>query len=794
MTGSSGEPLHMHTAEMTPHFAHSENDHGQRHLLKEHLGCVSSLAGKFAAGTAWQDEAALAGLLHDLGKYGDLFQARLQGKEAGLDHWSSGAVAALQPYGALVAALAIEGHHIGLQAAAPAVLAQRFRTVLAGASPLGHHIRLSDGDLSRLLDRAKLDGLMLAKPDQPVIPLGQPDAWQHAIARMLDVRMLFSSLVDADFLDTEAHFNGGPEGKQYRPEGLPLDTGRAALALDHYMTKSVRPVRQQGQSSDDVAQTRAQLWDAVTEAATQPTGVFSLTAPTGSGKTLAMLQFALAHAKQNGLKRIVLAIPYLSIIEQTAREYRKVFADDPELFILEHHSLAGVGAEQSDPNKHDDAERQRRLHSENWDAPIIITTNVQLLESLFSNRPSACRKLHRLRDAVILFDEAQSLPQHLAVPTLAALSHLASGYNNSVIFATATQPAFDTLDAAVRKHAVSGWQPTEIVPGHAAMFARLKRVEVQWPKADESFTWDALADTLRADAVPQALCVLNLKRHAHALLKAMEGADGLLHLSTNLCTAHRRKVLEEVRKRLDPANRLPCRLVSTQCVEAGVDLDFPLVYRAMAPLEAVAQAAGRCNREGRMNGIGLLGQVRVFESALDASERSRMFPNFAYFQATEVTSSLLRESQGNLSINDPEVFRRYYQRLYGVSRPVDQNVDLTKAITGLDFPEIARRYRLIDQDAIQIVVPWKPCIDEYMALRQQATVSVDGGWMRRAQALSVSIYRPKADHPAWGHLIPAHFRRGGDSDEWFVLEDPQGKFYDEILGLQLPNNLSVMIA
>lgn len=471
-----------------------------------------------------------------------------------------------------------------------------------------------------------------------------------------------------------------------------------------------------------------------------------------------------------------------------------MFADDPEFFILEHHSLAGVGAEQSDPNKHDDAERQRRLHSENWDAPIIITTNVQLLESLFSNRPSACRKLHRLRDAVILFDEAQSLSQHLAVPTLAALSHLASGYNSSVVFATATQPAFDTLDAAVRKHAVSGWQPTEIVPGHAAMFARLKRVEVQWPKADESFTWDALADTLRADATPQALCVLNLKRHAHALLKAMEGANGLFHLSTNLCTAHRREVLDEVRKRLDPSNPQPCRLISTQCVEAGVDLDFPLVYRAMAPLEAVAQASGRCNREGRMNRMGMLGQVRVFDPVLDTSELKRMFPNFAYFQATQVTASLLRENCGDLSINDPEVFRRYYQRLYGVSRPTDQNVDLTDAITGLDFPEIARRYRLIDQDAIQIVVPWKPCIDEYMALREQATVSVDGGWMRRAQALSVSIYRPKADHPAWGHLIPAHFRRGGDSDEWFVLEDPQGKFYDEILGLQLPNNLSVMIA
>jgi hypothetical protein len=384
-----------------------------------------------------------------------------------------------------------------------------------------------------------------------------------------------------------------------------------------------------------------------------------------------------------------------------------------------------------------------------------------------------------LRDAVILFDEAQSLPQHLAVPTLAALSHLASDYHSTVVFATATQPAFDTLDAAVRKHAASGWQPREIVPAHADMFQRLERVRARWPEKDESLSWNELAATLRGDANTQVLCVLNLKRHAHALLKAMAGIEGLFHLSTNLCTAHRRAVLDEVRIRLDPAKPLSCRLVSTQCVEAGVDLDFPLVYRAMAPLEAVAQAAGRCNREGRMNQQGELGQVRVFEPALDASKRERMFPNFAYFQATEVTASLLRECNG---------------KLYGISRPVDQNQDLTDAITGLDFPEIARRYKLIDQDAIQIVVPWQPRIDLYQRLREQAAAGIDGKWMREAQMLSVSIYRPKRDHPAWGSLVAARFRRGGESEEWFVLEDPGGKFYDNTLGLQLPQNQQVMIA
>ena len=253
-------------------------------------------------------------------------------------------------------------------------------------------------------------------------------------------------------------------------------------------------------------------------------------------------------------------------------------------------------------------------------------------------------------------------------------------------------------------------------------------------------------------------------------------------------------MLSEVRERLDPANPLPCRLISTQCVEAGVDLDFPVVYRAMAPLEAVAQAAGRCNREGRMNLAGRLGTVQVFEPALDTSERKRMFPNFAYFQATEVTITLLQECNGAIDINDPTIFRRYYQKLYGVAPPADQNKKLGDAIAALDFPDIASQYRLIEQDAIQIVVPWLPCIDEYKQLREQASGGVDGKWMRRAQALSVSIYRPKPGHPAWGCLTPAIFRRGGPSDEWFVLEDPYSKYYDQTLGLQLPQNQQIMIA
>lgn len=768
-------------------YAHSENDHGKRHALAEHLRCVGQLAIDRARNATWAAEAGLAGRLHDLGKYGALFQRRLTGAESGIDHWSAGACVALAEYKAVAAALAIEGHHIGIQAASATAMTSRLKLV----NLINNHalkLRLSDPDFKKLCANATEDGLRFAASETPLIG---PGGWEHAIAAMLDVRMLFSCLTDADFLDTEAHFNAGPEGKVYRATSSGLDPFREMETLARFMDSKVR---QKPLGNAKVAQVRAALWEAVTETAPSSTGLFSLTAPTGSGKTLAMLQFALAHAARNGLRRVVLVVPYLSIIEQTARIYRDVFAEASAHFILEHHSLAGLGNEKSqsdaEANAKSETERQRRLLSENWDAPIVITTNLQLLESLFSNRPSACRKLHNLAESVILFDEAQSLPQKLAVPTLAALSHLSANHKTSVVFATATQPAFDTLDEAVKRYAVSGWQPQEIVSGNREMFKSLVRVgKVEWPSDGEETDWPRLAAELRDSNMQQVLCVVNLKRHALALLGEMKEAEGVFHLSTNLCAEHRRAVLNEVRARLHVDNPKACRLISTQCVEAGVDLDFPVVFRAMAPLEAVAQAAGRCNREGRMAGMG---RVKVFQPPIEGNLRYT-YPTQAYYQAAEVTRGLLRQ-RGDLDINDPEVFRAYYARLYDLSQPAAQFPRLDDAIKERDFPEVASQYRLIEQDAIQVVVPWSHKIDLYKKLREQAIQGINGNWIREAQALAVSVYRPKRDHPAWGMLVAAQFRRGGDSDEWFVLEDPDRKFYDDTLGLRLPDAQQVMIS
>ncbi len=759
-------------------FAHSANNAGKWHLLIEHLQSVGMSARGFSREVAWADEATLAGLLHDLGKYGDRFQARLRGEDSGLDHWSQGAWLALKEYRAVAAALAIQGHHVGLQRANADALRQMNLQNLAQHHPF--QLALSDPDISRLKQRAEADGLAFQAPSQMV--LSHQNGMDTAIAAMLDVRLLFSCLVDADFLDTEAHFNGDASGKCYRPVGSSLDAVAALTALERYMTNKIRSG---SQADPQVLVAREALWHACAQAAEQAPGLFTLTAPTGSGKTLALLRFALEHAARHGLKRIVLAVPFLTVIEQTARTYREIFADFPEHFVLEHHSLAGLGEETEERDAEGSQEQQRRLLAENWDVPIVLTTNVQLLESLFSNRPSACRKLHNLMQSVILFDEAQSLPQHLAVPTLAALSHLSERYRSTVVFATATQPAFDALDNAVTKHAVSGWKPVEAVPEHPALFKALKRVEVRWPQAGEKSTWIDLANDVRQ--TDQVLVVLNLKRHALALLNELKDVDDVFHLSTNLCAEHRRAVLDTVRARLKSGK--PCRLISTQCVEAGVDVDFPKVLRALAPLEAIAQAAGRCNREGRMT---VPGEVVVFEPEEEGGWR-RCYPTHAYYQAAEVTRTMLIQ-QGSLDINDPDIFRAYYHRLYDLNDPASKNTELAEAIQSLDFVEIARLYRLINQNAIQVLVPWADRWSDFETLRVEAERDgISGNWMRRAQGLAVSAYRPRDGLPVWA--IPAKLlRRGasnsGVSDEWFILE---GDYYDDTLGLNPPDGPQVFI-
>jgi CRISPR-associated endonuclease/helicase Cas3 len=774
---------------MSEFLAHSRNTAGRVDFLADHSRLVGDRAAGYATVFGAADEAWLAGVLHDLGKYGPRFPRRLAGQETGIDHWSAGAWAAINQFKSVAAAMAIHGHHLGLSQ-----ICNDFLNGLNPAKLLNHHplgLKLSsDEGVDSLLGHLKEE---VGLPAAPTNPLYGPRLMTSAAA-MCDVRMLFSTLVDADFLETEAHFNPGPGGERsYRASGTELNAVLALQALDEHLDGLTRKPN----ASEDVARLRSDLLAACRAAARGPKGVFNLSAPTGSGKTLAMLAFALQHAATHGLRRIVMVIPYLSIIDQTARVYREVLAPRfGEQYVLEHHSLAGTRPEGvangGDADNEDKVRRTARLLSENWDAPIVLTTSVQLLESLFANRPSACRKLHRLAQSVILFDEVQTLPPHLAPATLATLSHLADRYGSTVVFATATQPAFRCLEKEVQTLGGRGWNPGEIARPDLSLFSRAKRTHVNWPDLTKPTTWDEIAGRLAER--PSVLCIVNLKRHAIELLnrlKDLVGTDHLYHLSTSMCPAHRVAVLKTIRRRLDDGE--PCRVVATQCIEAGVDVDFPVLYRAFGPLEAIAQAAGRCNRRDKLP-KSTPGEVHVFLP--DETDGKRLYPPGVYGQAADITKFVLQNrGPERMDIDDPGLFEEYYRTFYDLTKvaSADQGKAraLAEAIRDQDFEKVACLYRLIPDGGINVLVPYDMAAYNRLAdeVRQRG---LNAEWMRRAQPHVISLFRHEsgsgASRPGRSTsslpLEAVPIARRGVSDDWFIY-CLQGH-YDSLLGLNPP--------
>ncbi len=726
-------------------WGHSHPDPSRWQPLRAHLAQVAALAAAKAQPFGEEGSAHLAGLLHDLGKYGDRFQLRLQGKLSGLDHWSAGAHVALFEYRAPAVALAVQGHHLGLQSGAKESLKGMWLRSDGRGFP--EELRLSELDLDLLKRRLQEDGLELPPPSEA--PIEAPSS----AAAMLDTRMLFSALVDADFLDTEAHLRG----QDHRPTPPLLQVGQALARLEAYLEAL-------GQDERIPAKTRAlrkALSDAAAEASKHSGRLFTLTAPTGLGKTLAMLRFALRRALRDPrIRRIVVVLPYLSILDQTAKIYRSLFSDFGPHYILEDHSLAYRPLGQEPSDEQDLQERERRLLSENWEAPIVLTTHVQLLESLHASRPGACRKLHNLAGSVLLFDEVQTLPTHLAVPTLKTLSHLASEkYGAVVVFATATQPAFEVLDEKVRQGEPQGWRPVEMAPEPEVLFQQSRRVGVDW-WLKSPLPWSHLAALLAAD--PQALVVLNLKRQAHTLFRLAEARslEGLYHLSTALCPAHRLQVLGEVQARLDAG--APCRLIATQVVEAGVELDFPLGYRALGPLEAIAQTAGRVNRHG----LHKEGRLVVF---LPEDEG---YPDKAYEKAAKLTRAL--QAEGPLELT-PATFRRYYQSLYSLQAVSDPEIE--RCILTQNYAELARRYRIIESPAVNVVVPYN---DEAKALMQEARDrGIAADWVHRARPYTVPFFLPKGGPPAFLESVFLRYGRG-EAPDWYLC--PDEALYDSRLG------------
>jgi len=689
--------------------AHSKNNSGKEHLLIEHLKGVSDLAGKFAEPFGAGKIAALLGLLHDAGKMQEGFQNYLTGDApTGPNHAWVGAVLAEKWKLSLgLLGLTISGHHAGLQTP------QTIRSYLSNNRKI-EIFKTVECALKEVY--SSLDSVQ--EGDWPLYISSDTRTSEERKRRVeLFLRFLFSCIVDADFLDTEKHFH--PDiGVKRQSKFLSIDR-MWQLLEDAQKEFSVK--------TGKLNQCRKEIYQACLDSADIDPGFFRLTVPTGGGKTRSGLAFALKHANKHHLKRIIVAIPYTSIIEQTVDVYRNIFG---HASVLEHHS--GISVREDGDEKED----YFKLASENWNAPLIVTTTVQLFESLFANRPSRCRKLHNIASSVIVLDEIQALPVEVLEPTLDVLCELVKNYGVSVVFCTATQPAFEQGSFFGEEFGTIH----EIVQKPKDYFKKLARV--RYHRIEVSLSWEELAERLQ-NCGNQALCILNSKKDAQRLIQIMVNSgvnkDSLFHLSANLCGIHRRRVLKDVRDRLE--HQQSCFLISTQVVEAGVDIDFPVVFRAEGPLDRIVQAAGRCNREDDLiNG----GKVYIFKP------KEENPPPGLYRTASEYACQFL---QSNCDLDDPDIYQEYFKGLYQIA-PLDSN-NVQTCRENFDYPETALQYRLIRDDTFPIVVPYQEAKEKIFDLINR----MEKGFGNRAelwhqlQQFIVNISKYELDNAKDEHLV-----------------------------------------
>ena len=686
-----------------PFYAHSKNDRGERHLLLDHLRSVAELASQRASPFGGGALAFLAGLWHDVGKADPAWQRYLRESEAGvsgggrIDHKCAGALLA-EESGQQMIGLLIHAHHGGL--------------------------RHSGKDFTPWLEEHRAlpgpqQALEALRNEMPELTAhGSVDTPPHVkhdpLAAEFFLRMMYSALVDADSLDTEAHFlSGAPAARD------------SVTTLDELWDRYESFLTGEKRAPDTaVNRVRNEVHDACLRAAREPSGVFRLTVPTGGGKTRSAMAFALRHGVERNMRRVVVAVPFTTITQQTADVYRRIFEQghaDGGQVVLEHHSASPAMSDDDSPA--DDAVWQR-LAAENWDAPIVVTTTVQLFESLFSNRRGRTRRLHNLARSVIILDEAQALPARLLSPILDGIRQLTEHYGASVVLSTATQPAFDQIKE------FREIRPREIVPGYARHFGELKRVEYDFSNVGEPNEWRTIAVWMRGQR--SALAIVNTKRHALELLDALDDPHAL-HLSTLLCPAHRMEVLNEIRRRL--AGGQPCLVVSTQVVEAGIDLDFEVVFRAEAPLDSIIQAAGRCNREGRLDA----GRVVVFRPPDGAS------PPGLYRSGRDI-ARVVRDLPG-FNPNDPETVERYFGLLFGMAVDPDQH-GIQQLRKSFDYPKVEEKFRMIEDHTRDVIVDYperdSPRIDHLVGeLRERRRPARDV--LRELQPHMVSLYQREYD-------------------------------------------------
>jgi len=668
-----------------------------------------------------------------------------------VDHSSAGAIHAFSRHTmALPIAFAIAGHHAGL------------------------------ADKTDLLVRLKEKAGRLLEARRSAIPASVQDrALPSALPHRNDVlalefwtRMVFSALVDADFLDTELWFGKVNDRSKARVQARVAqapDLDELSRRLDRHLTALPR------RGSAEVSALRERVLSACRRAGADPIlqpGHFSLTVPTGGGKTLSSLAFALRHALQHGLRRVIVVIPFTSIIEQTADVYRRALKTGPgDEFIIEHHSAL-------DPDDPGRETLRTRVACENWDAPIVVTTTVQFFESLFARRPSRCRKLHNIARSVVVLDEVQAIPRAFLEPILDGLNQLVRHYGTSTVLCTATQPALTTHDLPFGLGDVREIIPPAEVSSNFDLSRQ--RVRVEWPFLDNGpVTWDALAEDVARE--PRVLAVVHLRDDARKLVEAIDrrlGDHTTRHLSALMTPGHRRRILAEIRRDLDDGGS--CRVVSTQLVEAGVDIDFPVVFRALAGADSLAQAAGRCNREGRTAGGG---RYRVFLAPT-------IPPKGVLSQGLGVLRRLLEENPA-LDLFEPSLYRRYFKNLFMLGEGDVEGIQSMRR--DFRFKSVSEVAHLIPDVATPVAIPF--CDDAKQctrALQELRSGEFSKATLRRLQPFTVGVYdRMLGRLEQAGALeeLPSH-------DHCIVraLRPDRIKLYDERLGLLAAEAFEALIA
>ena len=700
------------------YIAHLNKERTQ--TLKDHLCGTAELAGYFAGRFGKADWGYACGMLHDIGKYSLAFQDKIKNNSnRQVDHSTAGAKACFEKGGMYsFMSYCIAGHHSGLPD--------------YGSSSDPGNAPTLQGRKKKHIEDCDAYKSEIHIPEIKTLPFDPKDSPDLDFSLSVFIRMLYSCLVDADFLDTEYFMK---EGRTQR------ETGEEPSVLLEKLKKHVAGWLL-NEDTETVNGRRTEILRHCFECGHKERGIFQLTVPTGGGKTIASLAFALQHAVENQMDRVIYVIPYTSIIEQNAAVFRKILGEQN---VLENHY--NVDYESTEELK------PMQLASENWDKPVVVTTNVQFFESLFANKSSKCRKLHNIANSVIIFDEAQMLPTDYLKPCIAVMEELAANFGSSIVLCTATQPALSPFFQ--RKMPV-----TELCPRVEEQFRFFERVTFQ---NVGTISEDELIEKLQKEE--QALCIVNTKKRAQRLYQKMKG-EGVFHLSTAMYPKHRRRVLDKIRQLVKDGKR--CILISTSLVEAGVDLDFCTVYRQLAGVDSMIQAAGRCNREGKRAAQDSFAYLFQFEEKEYVPGQQLQI---------DVSKMLLSEGEDISSLHGIE---KYFEALYHFR---GESLDKKKIFEEFkdkryNFAKAAKEFKLIEENTLTVFISREEEAEELLWQIKHQGYTKSG--MRKAGQYCVQLYEndiEKLQGAGMLRQVP-----GGIENFYELVDSGQ---YSEEMGLDL---------